>query len=60
MDVEQAEPADLLAAMPAEEFDQAMGGGDIGPDGVRASATIVGEIGGPARRERAGRVSFFR
>ena len=60
MEVEQGEPADLLAMVAAEEFDQPVGGGDIGPNRVRATASIMSEMARPACRERAGRVPFFR
>ena len=56
VEIEQGEPADLLAAMAAEKFDQAMGGGDIGPDGVRAAAAVMGEMAAPARRKRPRRM----
>jgi len=56
MNVEQAEPADLLAAMPTKEFDQAMGGGDVSPDGVRAAAPVIGKVIGPTRRDCARRM----
>jgi hypothetical protein len=44
MKVKKAESPNLFAAMPAEEFNQAVSGGDIGPDRMRAAAAIVGEI----------------
>ena len=58
MKVQQAEPPDFLPAMAAEEFDQTMGGGDIGPNGVRTSAPIVGKMGRPACSKRPRRMSF--
>lgn len=58
MKVQQAEPPDFLTAMASEEFDQTMGGGDIGPNGVGASAPIVGKMGRPACRKRPRRMSF--
>ena len=45
MKVEQREPADFFAAISAEEFDQAMSGGDIGPDRMSGTAAIVSQIG---------------
>ena len=58
VEVQEAEPADFLAAMAAKKFDQAVGSGDIGPHGVWAAATIMSEIVGPACRERTRRMPF--
>jgi hypothetical protein len=48
--VEQGEPSDLLAMMAAEEIDQPVSGRDIGPDGMRGTATAMGKMTRPARR----------
>jgi len=51
--IEQAETPDLLAAVPTEELDQSMSGSEVSPDGMRAPASVVGEIAAPTHRERA-------
>ena len=48
MEVEQAEPANLFAAVAAEEIDQAVRGRDIGADRVRRAASVMSEIASPA------------
>jgi hypothetical protein len=58
MQVKQSESADLFAMMTAEEVDQPVGGRDIGSNGVRRAAAIVGEMPRPARREGARRMLF--
>ena len=55
-EVDQAVAPDRFAAMPAEEVDQAMRGGDIGAHGVRRAAAVEGEMARPARGERRRRV----
>jgi hypothetical protein len=52
MEVEQPEPADLLAAIAAEKFDQPMGGRDIGADGVSRSPPVMRKIAAPAYGQR--------
>ena len=42
----------------AEEFDQAVGGGDIGPNGVRAAAAVMGKMAPPTSGKRARRMPF--
>lgn len=49
MQVQQCKAANLLAAMAAKEFDQAMGGGDIGANGVRTAPPVVSKMASPAR-----------
>jgi hypothetical protein len=58
VEVEQGEPADLLAMMAAEEIDQPVSGGDIGPNRVRRAAAIVGKMARPARRKGPRRMLF--
>lgn len=50
MKVQQRKAADFLAAISPEEFDEAMSGGDIGPDGMGAPAPIMRQIASPTRR----------
>jgi hypothetical protein len=56
--IEEREAADLLAAVAAEEFNQAMGSGDKGPHRVRAAAAVIGEMASPARGQCPRRMSF--
>src|SRR6185503_5522143 len=58
VEVEQAEAANLFATIPAEKLDQTVCGGNIGPNGVRAAAAVIGEIVGPTRRDCARRKPF--
>ena len=56
MKVEKRESPDFLTAVAPKEIDQAVGGGDIGPHRMRASAPVVGQIAAPTRRKRASRM----
>ena len=56
--VEQRKAADFLAAMAAQEFDQAMGGGDIGAHRVRAAPPVMGKMASPARGKRLAGMPF--
>ena len=58
MKVHQGEAPDFLASMAAEKFDQAMGGGDIGPDRVWTASTVMGKVGTPACGNRPRRMPF--
>ena len=58
MEVQQGEAADFFAMMAAKEVNQAMGRSYIGPYGVGATSAIVSQIGTPARRKRASRVTL--
>jgi hypothetical protein len=58
MQVEQGEPANLLAMVAAEELDQAVGGRDIGAHRVWRATAIVGKMARPARREGPRRMLF--
>jgi hypothetical protein len=56
--VQQAESPNLFTAMASEEFDQAMGGGDIRAHRMRTSPPIMGKMGRPACGKRPRRMSF--
>ena len=56
MQVKQCEAADFLASISSKEIDQPVGGGDIGPNGMRAPAPVVRQIASPTRRKRASRM----
>ena len=53
-----AQSGRFLAAMAAQEFDQAMGGGDIGTHRVRAASPVMGKMASPARGKRPRRMPF--
>lgn len=59
MKVEQCKSADLLAMMAAEEFDQAVGGRDIGANGMRRTAPAMGKVARPTSRQGPSRMYFF-
>ena len=54
MKVEQAKPSDHFTPMTTEEFDQAMGCGNIGADRVRRTAAIIGQMTSPTHRAGPG------
>jgi hypothetical protein len=58
MEIEQRKSADLFTAISPKEIDQAVGGGNVRPDGMRASAPIMGEIASPTRRKRSRRMAL--
>ena len=54
---QQAEPADLFAAMPGQEVEEPMRGGDISAHRVRRPAAVMGKKTGPARGQGASRMA---
>jgi hypothetical protein len=58
MKVQQRKSADFFTAISPEEIDQAVSGGDIGPDGMRASTAIMSEIAPPTRRKDTRRMAL--
>jgi hypothetical protein len=52
-------PTDLLAAVAAEEIDEAMRGRDISAHSVRRAAAVMLEVAAPTGRQVARRVAGF-
>ena len=59
MQIQQSKTTNLLTAVSAQEINQAMGSGNIGSDRMRATTSIMSEIGAPACGKGPRRVAFL-
>ena len=58
MKIEKRETPDFLAAMAAEEFNQPVGGGDVGAHRMRTAAAVICKMASPARGQCPRRMPF--